>query len=274
MTPADRRILEQIDRWLASIDQHVKYLGLSDADYRKVQAWPPHDRPTRWILEVARQKIRDLKAQVDSRSSMGDSKFAEALELMAFVATLVGVQNLQRFIPQAGAESTAPAAPPSSTATQGTLQTIIQPTREAPVRKGAGDEPTREMPRIPARAAAPAAPQPVPTAPRAAPAAPKVTPVAPKPVAAENPTLIPQRRDTKKPVVKEAAAKAPEAKNASQDPQSLVVADAVRLIKWGKEWHELAELIGRIADRPPLPEIRKILRNNRQRIEAEAHQGA
>ena len=32
---------------------------------------------------------------------MGDSKFAEALELMAFLANLVGIQNIQRFIPLA-----------------------------------------------------------------------------------------------------------------------------------------------------------------------------
>jgi hypothetical protein len=270
MTPADRRILEQIDRWLASIDQHMKYLSLSDADYRKVQAWPPHDRPTRWILEVGRQKILELKAQIDSRSSMGDSKFAEALELMAFVATLVGVQNLQRFIPQAGAESVAPPAPPSNTTTQQTLQTIIQPTRESPPSKGAGDEPTREMPRIPVRTASAPALAKMPAA-KPAPAKPAV---APKPAVEESPTLIPQRRETKKPAAKQAA-KAPEGKSAApQDPQSLVVADAVRLIKWGKEWHELAELIGRIADRPPLPEIRKILRNNRQRIEAQANERA
>src|SRR5262249_7314468 len=226
MTPADRRILEQIDRWLASIAQPMKDLSLSDAEYRKVQAWPPHDRPTRWILEVGRQKIQELKAQVDSRSSMGDSKFAEALELMAFVATLVGVQNLQRFIPQAGGESTAPPAPPSNTTTQATLQTIIQPTREPPATKGAGDEPTREMPRMPAK------PAPVAAKPAAAPQKPAA---APKPAVAESPTLIPQRREAKKPAAKQAA-KAPEGKSAPQDPQSLVVADAVRLIKWGKEW--------------------------------------
>ena len=31
MTPADRRITELIDKWLASIDLHLKYVELSDA---------------------------------------------------------------------------------------------------------------------------------------------------------------------------------------------------------------------------------------------------
>jgi hypothetical protein len=45
------------------------------------------------------------------------------------------------------------------------------------------------------------------------------------------------------------------------------MADAVRLLSWGKPWHELAELIARMADRPPLAEIRKILRTHRATIE-------
>ena len=62
MTPADRRITELIDKWLASIDLHLKYVELSDAAYARAQAWPKHDRPTRWVLEVARQKILELKS--------------------------------------------------------------------------------------------------------------------------------------------------------------------------------------------------------------------
>ena len=49
-----------------------------------------------------------------------------------------------------------------------------------------------------------------------------------------------------------------------------MIADAVRLLKWGKPWHELAELIGRIADRPAVPEIRKFLRTNKADIESKA----
>jgi hypothetical protein len=46
-----------------------------------------------------------------------------------------------------------------------------------------------------------------------------------------------------------------------------VVADAVRLIKWGRAWHELAEAIARFADRPGVVEVRKILRTHKAEIE-------
>ena len=49
-----------------------------------------------------------------------------------------------------------------------------------------------------------------------------------------------------------------------------IIGDAVRLLKWGKPWHELAELIGRIAERPPVPEIRKVLRAHKAEIESTA----
>lgn len=49
-----------------------------------------------------------------------------------------------------------------------------------------------------------------------------------------------------------------------------IVSDAIRLLKWGKSWHELAELIERIAERPSAGEIRKVLRANRTEIEAKA----
>ena len=101
MTPADRRITELIDKWLASIELHLQYTELSDAAYARVQPWQKHDRPTRWVLEVARQKVLELKQQCETRQAMGDSKFSESLELMAFLANLVGIQHIQRFIPLA-----------------------------------------------------------------------------------------------------------------------------------------------------------------------------
>ena len=51
------------------------------------------------------------------------------------------------------------------------------------------------------------------------------------------------------------------------DLRGKIIADAIRLMKWGKPWHELAELIARIADRPPAAEIRKVLRASRSEIE-------
>jgi hypothetical protein len=46
-----------------------------------------------------------------------------------------------------------------------------------------------------------------------------------------------------------------------------IVADAVRLLKWGKSWHELPELIERIGERPPAAEVRKVLRASKAEIE-------
>jgi hypothetical protein len=267
MTPADRRITELIEKWLASIDLHLKYVELSDAAYARVQAWPKHDRPTRWVLEVARQKILELKAHCETRQAMGDSKFSESLELMAFLANLVGIQHIQRFVPLADPSRTEPVA-----ATTATVE-IVQPPRTAPAAKPArapGDDTTREMPRIKGITPAPA---------RAAP------PPAPPPPA---PTPAPKRTDGAKPPARAATparAAAPAqarpaaaaAKNAappiSADVRGKIIADAIRLLKWGKSWHELPELIERIAERPPAGEIRKVLRANRGEIEEKAGQG-
>ncbi len=49
------------------------------------------------------------------------------------------------------------------------------------------------------------------------------------------------------------------------DLKGKIIADAVRLLKWGKPWHELAELIARIAERPSAVEIRKVLRTHKTR---------
>jgi hypothetical protein len=55
-----------------------------------------------------------------------------------------------------------------------------------------------------------------------------------------------------------------------KDMSAVVIADAVRLIGWGRQWHELVELIGRFAERPSATEIRRILRENRAAIEKAA----
>ena len=49
-----------------------------------------------------------------------------------------------------------------------------------------------------------------------------------------------------------------------------VIADAARLVQWGRKWYELAELIARMADRPPLPEVRRIIKDNKTAIEKKA----
>jgi type IV secretory pathway VirB10-like protein len=247
MTPADRRISELIDKWLTSIELHLQYVELSDAAYARAQPWPKHDRPTRWVLEVARQKTLELKQHCETRQAMGDSKFAEALELMAFLANLVGIQNIQRFIPLAD-----PAKDGTGTVTTQTIEapTVIKPIA-APRRTAANDDATREMPRIKPAAAKPA-PAPPPS---------KPTPAKPTPKPAQA---------TKTQAVKPAAKAEPSPKGVSADLKGKIITDAVRLMKWGKPWHELAELIARIADRPPAAEIRKVLRAHRAEIEAKA----
>ena len=252
MTPADRRVSELIDKWLASIDLHLQYVELSDAAYSRAQPWPKHDRPSRWVVEVARQKILELKQQCETRQAMGDGKFAEALELMHFLANLVGIQNIQRFIPLAepGKEGTGTT---SMTATM-EAPTIVKPVAAPARARPATDESTREMPRLkPAAAPAPK---------------PAVAPAAATKASAAKAAPVPAARPT---TPKPAAAKAEaQGMTLSADMKMKIIADAIRLLKWGKSWHELAELIGRIAERPPVPEIRKVLRANKADIEAKA----
>ena len=51
---------------------------------------------------------------------------------------------------------------------------------------------------------------------------------------------------------------------------ALVIADAVRMLNWGREWPQIAGLIARLADRPGEPDVWKILRSHRAEIEAQA----
>ena len=132
MTPADRRITELIDKWLASVDLHLKYVELGDAAYARAQQWPKHDRPTRWVLEVARQKILELKGHCETRQAMGDSRFAESLELMAFLANLVGIQHIQRFVPFAD-----PTREVASASMSQTVEAPI-PAKTVPARRATG----------------------------------------------------------------------------------------------------------------------------------------
>jgi len=350
MTPADRRIKELIDKWLASIDLHLKYVDLSDADYARAQSWPKHDRPTRWVLEVARQKTLELQAHTEARRGMGDGKFSESLELMMFLANLVGIQNIQRFIPLAGQrtheDETSGTGEPAASAS-GSSQTIEAPTIiNAPFRPAPSptDDSTREMPHLKS-ASASKAPSPgggtagISTQrsdnERSEPAAPgshsattsfsKTSPV--KTLSVKTSPVQTSRIKTSKdsePAVS-SHAPAPASRNSSVDGaarqstapadgsmsdqgpdqrpsqgpdqgghsssshkatapktspttavtpdlKSKIIADAVRLSKWGKPWHELADLIARIADRPPVGEIRKILRASKSDIQAKAAQ--
>lgn len=337
MTPADRRVKELIEKWLASIDLHLKYVDLSDADYARAQSWPKHDRPTRWVLEVARQKTLELQAHTEARRGMGDGKFSESLELMMFLANLVGLQNIQRFIPLAGQRTHAdvtsdttpeviPGAGQPTASASGSNQTLEAPTIiNAPFHPAPSpaDDSTREMPHLKSASAskapnsgggavgistqrsgnessAPAAPGSHSATTPSSKISPVKTPSA-KTSKGSEPAVAPHtdalaardsseggtaRHSTAAPTDaprprqgghsssshRASAPKAPSAAATAPDLKSKIIADAVRLSKWGKPWHELADLIARIADRPPVGEIRKILRANKSDIHAKAAQ--
>jgi 2,4-dienoyl-CoA reductase-like NADH-dependent reductase (Old Yellow Enzyme family) len=56
----------------------------------------------------------------------------------------------------------------------------------------------------------------------------------------------------------------------AEEAREQVVADAARLVHWGRKWYELPELIARMAGRPPLAEVRRILKENKSAIDEKA----
>src|SRR5437868_3036437 len=80
-----------LDRWQTSLDLHAKYAALDEARYWHVQPWPKHERPQRWIIQLARKRILALKRLVQQRTVEGDRAFLEGIEIMSFLATLVGL---------------------------------------------------------------------------------------------------------------------------------------------------------------------------------------
>jgi hypothetical protein len=233
-SPADERLLELLDKWLTSLELHTKYSALDDDSYWKIQPWTEHQRPSRWILDLAKQKTIALKAEVEERIKSGDARFSDALELMIFLANLVGSEHIERFIPLAEAKNDmAPA--PSTSAPSTAVQAA--PVEGAPVR-GAPDASvtgTREMPKFVAER---------------------------RP--AESSTANSQVARVER---KGGGGARASAKNAAHAAREQVIADAVRLVQWGREWFELPELVARMADRPPLAEVRRILKENKLTIE-------
>jgi hypothetical protein len=259
-TPADQRLLELLEKWLKSLELHAKYSSLDDDSYWKIQPWVEHQRPSRWIIDLAMQKSVALRTQIEERVKMGDAKFSDSLELMTFLANLVGSEHIERFIPVADAQNErsltveVPVAAPVSTS-------AITATREMPKFLGskrmAPAAGTAQVARTERKAAVPAKP-----AVRAAnkpPATPgnsgKATPP-PKPAARPSPKVAP--------------AAASERDGPAAGAREQVIADAARLVQWGRKWFELPELIARMADRPSLPEVRRILKENKSAIDEKA----
>ena len=259
MSTTDRRIEELLDRWLASVELHLRYLKLDDAAYARAEAWPKHQRPNALVVNLARTRLLELKAHLSERRDAGDAKFAESLELMSFLTSLLGSEHIERYIPLATGR-------PPDTGTSGTVEQprIRATAKAASSQRAVGAAPgqmsakgppagashksstgTHKRPVRP-RPALPATPTPAPVA-RAAP-----VPASPTP-----------------PVTR--AAPAPASPPPPMDAMAQkVVADAIRMLEWGREWPAVAGLIARMADRPSETEIWKILRAYRAEILAKA----
>jgi hypothetical protein len=104
MTPADDRVLQLLQKWQKSLDLHARYADLPEDQYWLVQPWPNHQRPTKWVVDLARQRLADLQNIVRTRLATGDPSLSEALELMSFLTNLVGSQHVERFVPIAEPE--------------------------------------------------------------------------------------------------------------------------------------------------------------------------
>ncbi|MFZ2509334.1 MAG: hypothetical protein WAW79_12785 [Steroidobacteraceae bacterium] len=210
MTPADERVLQLLQKWQKSLDLHAAYVGLPEDQYWLVQPWPKHQRPTKWVIDLARQRLADLQNIVKTRLATADPSLSEALELMSFLTNLVGSQHVERFVPVAEPErerqleAAAPAAAPAPASGISTTSTVVKPRAGAPRSRSAGRS----------------------------------------------------------------------AKPAKDSATTLVVKDAVRLMSWGRAWHELPDAIARIADRPDIAQIRQILRSKRSHIEQRANSPA
>jgi hypothetical protein len=243
-TPADQRLLELLGRWLESLELHTKYSSLDDDSYWKIQPWSEHQRPTRWIVDLAKQKTIALRAQVEQRAKAGDTQFSDALELMAFLANLVGAEHIERFIPVAEASNERDLSP--SAPNRISDSTIQQPTSTITA--------TREMPKF---AGSKRAPPPQGTA--------QVARNERKPASVAKPVpKAPAKPPPKKPAAQ------PERSGPSEAARDQVITDAARLVQWGRKWFELPELIARMADRPSLPDVRRILKESKAAIEKKA----
>ncbi len=240
-TPADQRLLELLEKWLTSLELHAKYASLDDDSYSKVQPWPEHQRPSRWIIDLAKQKALTLRNSLEERIKMGDAKFSDSLELMTFLANLVGSEHIERFIP---------VADPATERTVG-HDTQNAPTVEAPGPAASG---TREMPKFIAGT-------------QREPPASGTAQVARTERKAKAPPLKPA------PVPPSSSESASAGEGPSEDVREQVIADAVRLVQWGRKWYELAEVIAKMADRPHLTDVRRILKDNKAVIDKRAGRG-
>ncbi len=136
MTPADDRVLQLLQKWQKSLDLHSRYADLPDDQYWLVQPWPNHQRPTKWVVDLARQRLADLQSIVKTRLAAADPSLSEALELMSFMTNLVGSQHVERFVPIAEPERErqldAASLPKAKSTGTTSTSTVVKPGRPAP----------------------------------------------------------------------------------------------------------------------------------------------
>ena len=133
MTPADERVLQLLQKWQKSLELHSGYAALPEDQYWLVQPWPTHQRPTKWVIDLARQRLVDLHNILKTRLAAGDPSLSEALELMSFLTNLVGSQHVERFVPVAEPERERLLEPKAKTKPTGTSSTatMAKPARPA-----------------------------------------------------------------------------------------------------------------------------------------------
>jgi hypothetical protein len=238
--------LELLDKWLASLELHTKYSSLDDVSYWKIQPWIEHQRPNRWILDLARQKTIALKSQVEERIKSGDAQFSDSLELMIFLANLVGSEHIERFIPMAEAGNERQPTPAQSAPDGAITGTREMPKFVAEKRPAANSSANSQVARAERKAGAGA---------KASGKSAVKSPAKPAAPAAPDPG---------------AADGGPTEDGPALAAREQVIADAVRLVQWGRKWFELPELVARMAGRPSLAEVRRILKENKPAIDAKA----
>ena len=274
-TPADQRLLELCDKWLSSLELHIRYSSLDTDSYWKIQPWPEHQRPSRWIIDLAIQKTVALRAQVQERIKQGDAKFSDALELMTFLANLIGSEHIERFIPLADSQNErdlkSPAArEQASSASQTATREMPAPPAEAPSTPPSTPPPSTPPP---APASRPSPPRPQPADASGTREMPEVVATkrrAPPPGGTQQVARTERRAGPAKGALRPGGRQPARLANPEEEARDQVIADAARLVQWGRKWYELAELIARMADRPPLAEVRRILKDNKAAIEKKA----
>jgi hypothetical protein len=261
-SPETGQLEALLERWQTSLDLHARYAALDDARYWHVQPWPKHERPQRWIIQLARKRLLALTRLVASRKNEGDVAFLESVEAMGFLATLVGITSVERYIPLATHETERrdilEAEPDVNEPEPQPAPETARPRATSTSRTGEHkrtSETTRQMPALASSKSY-----------RLAAALAKAVPPAAAAVSRGAP--VPARREVRREAQRPATIKPRKAPSTITQAEHVVIADAVRLLGWGRQWHELAEMITRLSERPAPSEIRRILRTYRDHIDA------